>query len=500
MRMNAPQPASFEKQNNKPGRKNRPGLLLFLFLLIFTLGALLRFPYLNAPFLDFHPTRQLFSAVKARGMYYQTQPNLPEWQRELAYRQWQREATIEPPLIENLALQAYLYWGEKPAVPRVFSLLCWLAASIFLFSLSKNLTGSIPAALAAFGFFLFLPYTIPASISFQPEPLMILLIVLFGWAFEHWARRPGWGWAALAGIFGGLAIFVKLPAVFFIAGIALGLVPILHLVRNPQTWFMGALGVFPAAIYLYYGLYVARFLGQQFNARFFPTYWVEPAFYLRWLLKLDAVAALPWLVLVVFGAFFLARRPLRSLILTTMLFYAIYGLVFPHHIGSHDYYSLPLVPVLALGLGPWAERAWRIFGHRPYGREAGIALAALALFFHVYFVSQRPEHLFMRAQTYGEIGEKLQHQPGVIALTEDYGYPLAYYGWQNVNLWPPAEEVENFSAAFNKHTEEKAYFVVTDFTELKRQPRLEAKLKTYAIFAQTHDYTIYDLKKTRKRP
>ena len=49
--------------------------------------------------LDFHPTRQLFSALKARGMYYETLPNAPAEQRELKHRVgrieslfWQDEA------------------------------------------------------------------------------------------------------------------------------------------------------------------------------------------------------------------------------------------------------------------------------------------------------------------------------------------------------------------------------------------------------------------------
>jgi hypothetical protein len=37
--------------------------------------------------MDFHPSRQLFSAIKARGMFYETLPDVPETQRNFAVQQ-----------------------------------------------------------------------------------------------------------------------------------------------------------------------------------------------------------------------------------------------------------------------------------------------------------------------------------------------------------------------------------------------------------------------------
>jgi hypothetical protein len=82
----------------------------------------------------------------------------------------------------------------------------------------------------------------------------------------------------------------------------------------------------------------------------------------------------------------------------------------------------------------------------------------------------------------------------VIALTEDYGYPLEYYGWQNVSLWPLANWDGDFNAIFQRQTREKAYFLVTDLAELDRQPQLAAKLDTYAVFSRGTGYIIYALK------
>jgi hypothetical protein len=93
--------------------------VIFLAFLL-ACGAFLRYSDLSSPLLEFHPTRQLFGAIKARGIYYQSLKDIPApsagfnpeaplgtvttaWQRDMAVRQYSGEATIEPPLVENLA-------------------------------------------------------------------------------------------------------------------------------------------------------------------------------------------------------------------------------------------------------------------------------------------------------------------------------------------------------------------------------------------------------------
>lgn len=62
-----------------------PWLLLAAVLL---LGLGLRLLDLKNPPFDFHPTRQLGSAVIARGMYYQALESAPEATRRLAIDLW----------------------------------------------------------------------------------------------------------------------------------------------------------------------------------------------------------------------------------------------------------------------------------------------------------------------------------------------------------------------------------------------------------------------------
>ena len=86
-------------------------LLWAAVLVIFVVGLAIRFYDLDDAPLDFHPTRQLHSALMARGMYYENLPNVPEWQRKLAVEQWKQEGLIEPPIMERLAALTYQIAG-----------------------------------------------------------------------------------------------------------------------------------------------------------------------------------------------------------------------------------------------------------------------------------------------------------------------------------------------------------------------------------------------------
>jgi ABC-type transporter lipoprotein component MlaA len=90
----------------------------------------------------------------------------------------------------------------------------------------------------------------------------------------------------------------------------------------------------------------------------------------------------------------------------------------------------------------------------------------------------------------------------VVALTQDYGSRLAYWGWQNTAAWPYLGDFEyrqvrggslEFTEAFEQLTQGNTYFLVTDFVELGRQPELRDRLKTYEVFAEGDGYVIYNL-------
>lgn len=489
-------------------------VLIPVLVLIFGLGLGIRLYDLTDLPLDFHPTRQLLSALKARGMYYQTLSDVPKWQREMAIQQWKLKATVEPPVLETIVATTYRFSGEQLWVARIYSSLFWVLGGIFLFLLARDLI-SIDGAVVATAFYLFLPYAVTASRSFQPDPLMITLILLFWWALSRWAKHPSWGWATLAGLGGGLAIFIKLAAVFFIIGGALGVLlshyRIRDLAHNSQVWVMAILGALPGVIYIIYGVFVSGFLTQQFSGRFFPEMLIEPIFYVRWAGKVNLVMSPPVAMLGLLGLFFVSTRPSRIAILSLWAAYVAYGLIFNYHIASHDYYNLPLIPIVGLSLAAFADfvcvrlRQITAKGFVLRLAAAGILLYGLVAPLWDIRTEMKTTDFRPEAAYWAKIGDILGQRASLIALTEDYGSRLAYWGWQSASVWPSSGDTTyhvdlrgghyKFERLFTKMTGKKDFFLVTDMQEFQRQPELAEHLYAgFPIYAQGDGYLIFDLR------
>jgi len=488
------------------------GLLAVTLVLLFGLGFGIRLYQLtNLPF-DFQPTRQLLSMLKARGMYYATNPaGIPDWQRQMAIQQWKTRADVEPSIVENIVAFTYRFTGEYFWIARIYSSLFWIIGGVLLFLLVRDLI-STDGAVIATAYFLFFPYAVIASRSFQPDPFMVMSIVSFWWAFQCWTKKPSWVWTILAGLLGGLAILIKFSAAFFVIGAALGLglgrFSLRSLVRKPQVWIMALLGVLPAAAYLYDGLVLNNFLRQQFGGRFFPALLLSPINYINWEVKAALAAGGVAIMLGLLGLFLVRDRGARFFLFGLWGMYVLYGLYFDYHIATHDYYQLPFIPIVAVSLAPVAD--WFLarlaeLTARHGLRVAAIIVLAFGLFSVLWDVRNTLKSVDYRPQAamWAEIGNKLGHGPGVVALTQDYGQRLNYWGWQNAEIWPNSGDIDyhelrgaSFDAStnFTRMTGGKNFFLVTDFQELDRQPALKQSLSVFPVYAQADGYVIYDLR------
>ena len=172
-------------------------------LLLLLLGLGIRLLDLTDPPLDIHPTRQLHSALMARGMYYQGRTDVPEWQVTTAVRQWKREAVIEPPVMENLTADLYnVAGGEFVWIARILSSLFWVAGGLAIYLLASQLTNA-DGGVTALIFYLFQTYGVMASRTFQPDPLTVSLICFAWWSFQRWLQKPDWKWTIIAGLITG---------------------------------------------------------------------------------------------------------------------------------------------------------------------------------------------------------------------------------------------------------------------------------------------------------
>ena len=484
-------------------------------LVIFIAGLLIRlYDMTDAP-LDFHPTRQLHSALMSRGMYYAVGggENDPAWRRDVSIDQWKLEGVVEPPILEWLVAFVYRMVGSAQLwVPRLFAILFWMIAALGIWLVSRKIIDDY-GALVAVAFFLFYPYGIIASRSFQPETLLVALLVFSAGSALQWHSKRSWEWAVVAGILAGMAVLIKTVAIFFLAGMWLCVLlsenPLKKIFQNPQVWLIALLSVFPYLCFLLYTRLAIPGYAGQFNLRFFPQLWTQVGFYLRWLQTLRQAVGLEWLILGLFGVWLIEEAHIRWMWLGLWLGYLLLGFVLSYHISTHDYYHLPTYLMVSVGLGSLANRLIRSLKNIPKTNVLFILL--LSFISCVYIIDIRTA---LKRIDYSEevafwqqLGSRFDHHVRVVALSEDYGYRLAYWGWISPVNWMSSDDINmrltagqkfDFDEYFNSQVQDKDYFLITDQDELHRQPLLQQKLDTeYLLIEKTDRYLLYDLRKLK---
>jgi dolichyl-phosphate-mannose-protein mannosyltransferase len=478
-------------------------------------GFVLRLPGLSDPPLDFHPTRQYFSAVMARGYALDLLGGLEPAARQADEKAARALAPIEPRVMEHLASWVYHLVGrEDLAWARALAVIAWSLGGLAIFWLGIQLL-TAPAALTAVAVWTFLPFAIRASRSFQPDPLMTALVVFTLAAAVRYNRRPTVFGGILFGCGLAAALTVKAMAVFFLGPALVAIVLLGHgsMRAKAVTTGIAIVALAPAAWY-YSRLPLAVDYGPFFQLLAQPAFWRGLA------AILDRVVSWPLLMAAVLGAI-LATGELRRLLLALFAGYIAFGIVFTHHIHTHDYYSLPLVPIVALGVGALVDAIARVVA-APRARVAMAAvigvccLAAGVLAVADSRNSARVAALTAEASRYERIGRMVGHSPRVLALDGAYGLPLMYYGHMLTSNWPLSGDswpvsgnmvIESLigarrgPAAARLDSSGADFFVCTIQAELDGQPDLKALLeREHALLErdgapERWAFVVYDLRR-----
>jgi hypothetical protein len=487
------------------------GLTLFV---IFASGLGIRLYDLTDPPLDFHSTRQLRSAIIARGLYYSNLDTAPDWQRERAQGQLESHNLIEPPVFEATAAIVYRMVGSDDLwIARILASIFWLIGGVALYFLARDMTSPDGGVIAA-AFYMFVPFGIIASRSFQPDPLMVMFILLGLWSIFRWYQRPSWNTAIFAGVLSGAALFVKAVALFFVLVPFAGLLIVgrgfKKSLKDPRVWMIGVLTVLPMLAYHFYGVYILGSLESQFEGRFFPEMWTDPTFYARWIGIASSFVGYGSILGSFVGVLLFVSAARRAYGIGLWLGYVLYGMTFPYHFITHSYYHLPLIPVVALSLAPLAAVAMR-----PLNQLKPLSLVRVA-FLGILFAgilgkawdarTDLASQDFRHEPAYWEeIAELLGNESSIVALTHDYGNRLAYYGWITPKVWLPQGHIEKYRELrggspidvqewFAEITDNRDFFLVTLINQLNKQPELEELLYTnYAIYAEGDGFVIFDL-------
>ena len=487
-------------------------ILILILTLIFFAGAGVRFLDFSNPPLDFHPARQLHSALIARGFYLDaggSLPGLDPLSADAAKARGESELWIEPPIMEFLAAKLYGLAGDADLrLPRMLAIVFWLCGGLALVRFCQRRLSPAGTAAAAV-VFLWLPYGVLVSRSFQPESLMILLTVFAIGSFQDWIDTRSWRAAVLSGLFAGAAIFVKQVMIFplglaFVFGALSAAGSLRNALRSAQLWTIALFALGPVAAYNVWGLWIDGFLRQQYQGRFLFSQWLSVGFYIRWLREIDKVFGI-WLIVAALIGIALIRSARTRLIWTGYLAgYVVYGFMLPHHIGTHDYYQVPLFPLAAFGFGALAERISVMVKNMAEPRRIGRFLIAAAVVFGCGWMildtatrlgrvdyRSRPDWYRETARRYDPYPDQIN----VIGIMDDYGAGMMYWGLRTPMIWDrtvaglPEEAAE---AAIRAAMNDRQFLIVTDLERFYRQPRLQAWLGENAELVESGgDFLIY---------
>lgn len=482
---------------------------------IFLLATGIRLYDLTDEPLEFHITRQLRGAANARAIYLNDIPDADQALADFSSKQLDQAGLIEPPLQEYFTAQIYkLLGGEKVWAGRLVSIFFWLVGGWALFSLSKEIS-TFAGGVASLCFYLFLPFGILFSRALMPDPMMVASTAISIWALVHWEKNQTTKWAMITGLATGYAILSKSVAGFILivpfAAFILATMGFKRAIRNKQVWWIVGLTALPNLAFYYYGVFVHGGLLSSFSARFFPQLLVDASFYVRWLDKIEFKIGLIVFLFGVIGIAVMEQKKYQWLLGGWLAGYFLYGFIFPYHIWTHDYYHLPLIPIVAAMLAPAVSHLNASLQKKEYpAARTAIMFAGLALVVGYNLWTVRVE---LAKTDYRDVATHWQSiavifedfpDDSVIALTSDYGRQLAFYGNLGVGIWPRTGDLSlaklsgktySFDQIWDNVLEQDyRFFLITAFKQLESQKQLRDHLAdNYPVFDQGPGYLIYDL-------
>jgi len=449
--------------------------------------------------------RQHHSALIARAEYYKIDAGAASDPRRHAAADYVAQATIpEPIIVERIAAAGYwLAGGERWWIARGLSMVYWFAGAAFLFGAARRLT-NVAGGLASAAVFLLMPYSIGASLSFQPDALAVLGMCAALFAMT----RSGIGATVVCSM---LPILVRPMTAFFLA-------PAMAVVLWPAT--TGPLGTrirrvalfivisgAPALIYVAYRFMTDATMGARAGAMFAPGLLVSPGFWRGWA-GLAWMAFGPVLLVAALAGAWLAGGRTRALLMSLWGGYALYGLLFNLHISTHPYYQTIAVPMVALSIAPLVAMVVRT--GRPWMTLAAPAAIVVALLMWGARQGVLTPHADPdRIAAYEAVGRITGHSRRVIFLTDNWGVPLRYYADIAGRYWPAGFEIDMYRpmAAGIPDIDAEArlrmlgaqiggaeFFAVTDVDGWSRQPGLRALLDGVArVRERTDRVIVYEL-------
>ncbi len=529
---------------------NKPAIQRSILLLLFIMAFSIRMYHITQPPHEFAAERQYQSAHIARSLFFESQDSIPEWRRNIADLNMKRMGLLlEPRIMENISVFFYRILGkERFWIPRTISSIFWLIGGWGLYLIARRIA-SFEAALFSTSFYLFLPFSILASRSFQPDPLMIMLLIFSVFMVMRFYEQPSFQRLISAVIISALAVLAKPYSIFFIFGAftSVGIYKdgIRKTIINKNIYLFSVLSFIPALSYYVYSILTnTGFLNELSHGNFLAHLLIEPYFWKDWIFIIGQVIGYLPFAAAVTGLIIMKKGIPKALLLGLWASYFIFGLVFTLPIHTHDYYHLPFIPVVALSIGTlgallvkYLLKQWKVtivvcliitgiagvimarLNVGEFFTENKDKLKTISNFigvntqFKKFFTGDFEREVLMAK----EIGDIVGHSTNNLFLTHNFGRVIAYNGEFSGLSWPtrfslrdrrekglkPLSKDELFNpryltirthGKYIKYTPD--FFIITEFSEFEEQVDLREFLSTnFPVIARTEDYIIFDLRK-----
>ncbi len=363
-------------------------LEVFLLIVILAIAFILRLYKINRPIADWHSWRQADTAAVSRNFIKEGfNPFIPKFDDMSTQTNGLdnpgRYRFVEFPVYNILVSAVWHFTGINTTYARLVTVVITLGSTLALFFLVRRFSGSITALLSAF-FFAVIPYNVFYSSTILPGPLMVFCIICMYLSFAKWLENDkNYLLLGLSIIFANLAILTWPIALFF-------MLPVVYLVFDKyklKTFGKISLWIFAIASVIPFGLWRLwelrfpagipnyQFLINEGNIRFKGSFF-------RWLIAErmgKLILSVTGFVLFALG---LVKKPGRE-----KLFYyswlgsvVLYFSVFASGNVRHDYYQIPIVPILAVFMAVGVKS---LFTSSYFSRLVGpvAAIASIILMF-----------------------------------------------------------------------------------------------------------------------
>ena len=494
--------------------------LLFAVAFAWRMDGVMQWP------MPFHPMLQYENALNSRAMWYQWKDaNEEERQWVSGYHGRQKGLWLQ----EGLTALTYLACGEEVAwVSGVWGSLIWMVAALLLFDIAWRELQSKFGAFATVSLFLLHPFSLVVSRSFQHESGMMLgYLFAWWWLSRHDVMKNGRQALVGAGVWG-LALLCK-PG---IGWLPLCFVHLAYCVKrhgwrtslvSPWLIVVPVIALLPSLLWMKFIL-VGDEIHQWkwsllLNLDWYSTTWSNMTSVLGWLPVLVAIGVALWQASVH-----------RWFSLIVLAGYLVYAMVFNYANMTHDYYLLPLLPIVALAWGqvfrwvhPWFKliyadaqqgQWWKTSLKKVAERQFAAYVVAAVVTGFVTFTWNHFTPL-LTAGPYApqrRLAEELTKQLGlgtpVIALSPDYAMPLRYFSGLHAQWWPTQGDLwyeglggGSVMPAKNRldkiiHDSNVRYFIITLEDEYLQQKDLVQALSHYSeLPAHPSGARIFELKR-----